>query len=132
MYRSLIRDLLYEADGIRWLSLASQLPDLAEAAPNEFLKAIEISLTKSDAPIKRLLTETDNSNLFGQCWHSGVLWALERLAWAPERLTRISLILARLSHIKIKGKLGELSPSELGRYLPVLVSEDCREYRSSA
>ena len=100
---TLVRDLLYEADGIRWLSLASQLPDLAEAAPNEFLKAIETSLTRPDAPVTRLLTETGNSVLFGRCWHSGLLWALERLAWAPERLTRVSLILAKLSHIKIKG-----------------------------
>jgi hypothetical protein len=100
---TLVRDLLYEADGIRWLSLASQLPDLAEAAPNEFLKAIEISLTKSGAPVKKLLTETDSSALFGRCWHSGLLWALERLAWAPQRLARVSLILARLSPIQIKG-----------------------------
>jgi hypothetical protein len=128
---ALMRDLLYEADGIRWLSLASQLPDLAEAAPNEFLKAIEISLTKSDAPIKRLLTETDNSALFGRCWHSGLLWALERLAWAPERLTRISLIPGEALPHQNQRQLGELSPSELGRYLPVLVSEDCREYRSA-
>lgn len=98
-----VRDLLHDADGTRWLSLASLLPDLAEAAPNEFLRAIESSLAKPDAPVTRLLMETSNSGIFGRCWHSGLLWALERLAWAPERLARVSLILARLSRIKIKG-----------------------------
>lgn len=100
---ALVHDLLHNADATRWLSLASLLPDLAEAAPSEFLKAVEESLAKPDVPVTRLLTETSNSGLLGRCWHSGLLWALERLAWLPERLARVSLILARLSPIKVKG-----------------------------
>lgn len=110
---ALVRDLLYDADGTRWLSLSSFLPDLAEAAPEAFMGAVEASLTKSDAPVTRLLTETSNSGILGRCWHSGLLWALERLAWAPERLARVSLILARLSHIKIKGNWGNSPKASL-------------------
>jgi hypothetical protein len=98
-----VRDLLQHADGLRWLSLAAFLPDLAEATPEVFLKCIEISLAATDAPVTRLLTETSSSGSMGRCWHAGLLWALERLAWAPQRLTRISLLLARLSHTEIKG-----------------------------
>jgi hypothetical protein len=103
---SFVRDLLHEADGVRWLSLASFLPDIAEAAPDMFLKCVEASLASPDAPVTQLLTETSGSGFMGRCWHAGMLWALERLAWAPERLTRVVLILARLGHTEIKGNWG--------------------------
>ena len=100
----LVRDLLDSADGERWLSLASYLPALAEAAPDAFLGAVEKSLRSADAAVTRLLTETAESGSFGgRCWHAGLLWALETLAWAPKRLARVALVLAQLSHIPIKG-----------------------------
>jgi hypothetical protein len=108
-----VRDLLYDADGIRWLSLASLLPALAEAAPNTFLKAVELSLAKPDAPVTRLLRETSGSGIMGRCWHAGLLWALETLAWAPERLTRVALVLARLHRIEIKGNWGNTPGASL-------------------
>jgi hypothetical protein len=98
-----VRDILYDADGISWLSLTSLLPAIAEAAPDTFLEAVELSLAKPDAPVTRLLSETSRSGITGRCWHAGLLWALETLAWAPERLTRVALALARLAHIEIKG-----------------------------
>ena len=108
----LIRDLLHDADDTRWLSLSSFLPNLAEAAPEAFMRAVEASLIKPAAPVMRLFTETSNA-IFGRCWHSGLLWALERLAWAPERLVRTSLILARLSKAKIKGNWANTPLSSL-------------------
>jgi len=99
----LVRDLLYDADEIRWLSLSSYLPDLAEAAPDIFLGTVERSLARPDVPVTRLLTETSDSPLFGRCWHAGLLWALEMLAWSPWFLPRVALILAKLAHIEIKG-----------------------------
>src|SRR5665213_2751365 len=101
-----VRNLLHDADGVRWLSLASELPALAEAAPSAFLNAIDDSLKLPDAPVTRLLKETSGSGFTGRCWHAGLLWALELLAWAPERLARVSLILAALSHVEIKGNWG--------------------------
>lgn len=110
----LIRDLLDAADGERWLSLASYLPALAEAAPDSFLGAIEKSLMTPDAPVTRLLTETAESGSFGsRCWHAGLLWALETLAWAPKRLARVALVLAQLSHIQIKGNWGNSPENSL-------------------
>lgn len=110
----LIRDLLDAADGERWLSLASYLPALAEAAPDSFMGAIEKSLMTPDAPVTRLLTETAESGSFGgRCWHAGLLWALETLAWAPKRLARVALVLAQLSHIQIKGNWGNSPKNSL-------------------
>ncbi|MCY4384289.1 MAG: hypothetical protein OXE44_14185 [Nitrospinae bacterium] len=100
---SLVRKLLSDADSTRWLSLSGVLPQLAEAAPSEFLTAIENSLSRPDAPVRTLIEETKDSALMGRCWYSGLLWALETLAWAPEWLTRISIILACLTETEVKG-----------------------------
>lgn len=103
----LIRELLHGADAQRWLSLSSALPALAEASPDVFLSAIEDSLNRSDEPILQLFKETENTDSFGgRCWHCGLLWALETLGWAPQRLTRVSLFLARLSDVEITGNWG--------------------------
>ena len=102
----LVGELLDGADGGRWLSLSSYLPNLAEAAPDRFLRAIQNSLRMADAPITRLFTETSDSILGGRCWHAGLLWALETLGWAPRRLAPVALILAQLSHVPMKGNWG--------------------------
>lgn len=110
---ALVRELLDDADATRWLSLSSLLPSLAEAAPESFLRAIELSLAKRDSPVTRLIAETSGSGLMGRCWHAGLLWALEILAWAPERLSRVTLILARLTHVEIKGNWGNTPKASL-------------------
>lgn len=102
----LIHELLDKADGQRWLSLASYLPTLAEAAPDEFLRVVQSSLRMPDAPVTRLISESSDSGFGGRCWHSGLLWALETLSWAPRRLAPAALILAQLSHIPMRGNWG--------------------------
>lgn len=99
----LVRDLLYDADKVRWLSLSPFLQPLAEAAPETFVFAVEHCLNKSDQPVTSLLLETSDSALFGRCWHATLLWALETLAWSPQFLTRVALILAQLAHVEIRG-----------------------------
>ena len=110
-----VRELLDDADEIRWLSLSSLLPSLAEAAPDAFLSAVERSLAKQETPVTRLITESTGSGLTGRCWHAGLLWALETLAWAPERLTRVALILARIVHVEMKGNWGNTPMASLLR-----------------
>lgn len=108
-----VHDLLGNADGERWLSLASYLPALAEASPESFLRAIEASLRAREAPVTRLITETSDSGMFGRCWHSGLLWALETLAWSPKNLARVAMILARLCHVHMKGNWGNKPSASL-------------------
>lgn len=109
----LVHELLDAANSERWLSLASYLPTLAEASPEPFLSALEKSLQLPDAPVTRLLTETSDGGFGGRCWHAGLLWALEILAWAPRRLARVALILAQLSHVQIKGNWGNTPNASL-------------------
>ena len=101
---NLVRDLLMDADGERWLSLTDVLCSLAEASPEVFLKSIETSLQSTEVAVTRPLTETSESTGFGmRCWHADLLHALEILAWNPRRLFRVSLILATLSSLRIQG-----------------------------
>jgi hypothetical protein len=99
----LVRTLLRGADRVRWLSLFYELPALAEASPHEFLSAVEEGIAHPDGGARAVLLETQGSGLVDRCWHAGMLWALETLAWHPNRLQRVSLILARLSDIRIEG-----------------------------
>src|SRR3546814_19246412 len=99
----LVRHLLFGADRTRWLSLASQRPALAEASPHEFLSAVEDGIAAPDGAARAVFHETSGTGFGSRCWHSGMLWALETLAWAPNRLRRVALILARPSDIQIAG-----------------------------
>jgi hypothetical protein len=85
-----------------WLSLAPWLPDLAEAAPDAFLVAVEDFLRDGDA-VRAMFEE--ESGLFPCSQHIHLLWALERLAWSKELLTRVTLILGNLAAVDPGGHL---------------------------
>lgn len=87
-----------------WASLSDLLGDLAEADPDAFLSALEIGIEDADAPISRLFTDKDDA-LFGSSPHTGLLWALERVAWAPDYLSRVVQVLADLATQDPGGKL---------------------------
>ena len=76
------------------------LPDYAEAAPDEFLTLLEEDLKGAD-PVVFGLLQPANSGIFSRCPRTGLLWALETLAWNPLHLARVSRILARLSRTEI-------------------------------
>jgi len=86
-----------------WLSVSSWLPDLAEASPGVFLEASE-NLVKDEVVIGKIFEE--GNAIFPSSEHTHLLWALERLAWSTEYLTRVTLILGKLSSLDPGGKLG--------------------------
>ena len=95
-----VHRLLNKANWERWASLDSIMPLLAEAAPDEFLDAVEsvlVDLTK--APFHKIFAEEGGGGLGGWNYMSGLLWALETLAWSPEFLSRVSVILADIASI---------------------------------
>lgn len=93
----------------RWISIAAWLPDLAEAAPDAFLDALEY-LVNDPAAVKVLFTE---GGIFGSSPHTLVLWALERLAWSPGHFGRVVLALARLTAVDPGGDLANRPGSSL-------------------
>lgn len=97
----LIRKLLTPLTLDKLLSHNRDLPRYAEAAPDEFLKIIEDDIRCEGPVVFGLLKPVDN-NLFGVSpSRTGLLWGLESLAWKPQNLSRVALILARLSLLKI-------------------------------
>ncbi len=77
------------------------LPTYAEAAPEEFLTIIERDL-RSPGPVILGLLRPVEPGAFGNFpSRTGLLWALEGLAWSPETLPRVVLILAELAEVEI-------------------------------
>ena len=79
-----VREILSDADWIRSSSLNDSLPALAEAAPDEFLRAVEKILDEGNG--------ITNSNCL-----TGLLWALEALAWDKQYLVRACVMLGGLA-----------------------------------
>jgi len=90
-----VREILNNVDWVLWASLNDVLPLLAEAAPKEFLDAVEEALGKTPCPFDELFAQ-ESSGTFGATYISGLLWALETLAWDPEHLIRVVCILGGL------------------------------------
>ena len=79
----------------RWASIGHLLSLIAEAAPAAVLSAIEDDLRSADPELPKLFAE-EGGDIGGRAEHTGLLWALERLSWAPEHLSRAALALAKL------------------------------------
>lgn len=80
-----------------WASLGDVLPKLAEAAPDVFLRGVE-QLLGNESAVGALLADQKGGAL-GSCVHSGLLWALETLAWSTEHLARAAGALAALARM---------------------------------
>ena len=91
-----VREILMNADWELWGSLNDLLPLLAEAAPTEFLNAIEHALQQSSSSFD-LLFPRENSGITGRNYITGLLWALETLAWEEDFLVRVCVILGELT-----------------------------------
>lgn len=91
-----IREIFSEADWTLWASLNTLLPALAEAAPTEFLNAVDAALRLNPCPFDELFAQ-EGGGLTGGTYIAGLLWALEGLAWEDEYLIRVCDLLAELA-----------------------------------
>ena len=95
-----VRGLLENATWDRWTSLDRLLPLLAESSPDEFLDAIESGLENlNDTPFHQVFAQESSGGVGGSNYISGLLWALETLAWHPDFLTRVIVVLGDLASI---------------------------------
>jgi addiction module HigA family antidote len=99
---ALIRSLLTPLSPEKLLSQNDDLPRYAEAAPDEFLNIIEEDLRTTEPQLYALMKPAASGIFWGGCPRTGLLWALEILAWKPERLLRVSEIFAQLAEHKIE------------------------------
>jgi hypothetical protein len=93
---SVVREVLQPGEWQRWGSLDQHLPMIAEASPTTFLDMVENAMMADPSPFDQLFREEGSGVTGGNCM-TGLLWALETLAWSEEILTRVVLILGDLA-----------------------------------
>lgn len=97
---ALVTRLLRAVETRKWLSRQSDLPLLAEASPRAFLEAVELDLRSNDPQLLAMLRPVA-AGAFDSPDRTGLLWALETIAWNEAYLFRVARILARLSEVRI-------------------------------
>ncbi len=114
-----LRRILAEDKGWEiWATLSSDLATLAEAHPETVLEAIERRLSTTPGSFEDLFHQ-EGDPLFGGAQHTGLLWALERLAWAPEYFPKVAMILARLARTDPGGRIANRPAESLkAMFLP--------------
>jgi len=91
-----VREIFENADWVLWGSLNNLLPLFSEAAPNEFLNIVETALQQTPCPFDELFSQ-ERTGVTGRNYLTGLLWALETLAWDEQFLVRVSVILGELA-----------------------------------
>ena len=94
----LVRRLLHPMDEDRLLSQSPNLPLYAEAAPEEFLDIMEKDLPEGNT-LSGLMTPPAVP-LFGGRSRVDLLYGLEILAWQPDLLPRVVILLAQLAKVE--------------------------------
>ena len=113
-----------------WATLSGSLRELAEAAPEALLDAVERDVDAEPSPFEDLFAQEGDA-LFGGTPHAGLLWALELLAWSPDHFARVVKCLARLAEIDPGGQVANRPAASLvSLFLPrIRFSEVSDEHR---
>lgn len=91
-----VRQALADNDWKLWASLNDLLPTLAEAAPDEFMDAVERAVTAAPGPFDELFAQEGNG-VGGANYMTGLLWALETVAWDEQHIVRAAVLLGSLA-----------------------------------
>lgn len=100
----IIRDLLSNARGEVWVAINRELPLIAEASPQSFLQHVSISLSHQSPEIMDMFEEKPGFD-DPVASHTGLLWALEELAWMPSYFRNACLLLYKLATLDPGGSL---------------------------
>jgi hypothetical protein len=96
--RLAVRGILKDSDWKLWASVNRYLPMLAEASPEEFLDAVESACAQKPSPFGEVFAQ-ERGGITGENHLTGLLAALETLAWHPDYLTRVIVLLGELTSI---------------------------------
>ncbi len=119
-----VRSILADADWQRWASLNDLLPLLAEAAPGEFLDAVEKALNSEPCPFNEVFAQ-EGDGFMGRTYMSGVLWALETLAWSEDHLSRVGICLGELAARDPGGRWANRPANSLAKILLPWFPQTC-------
>lgn len=109
----IVRELLEPVSTRKLEANKCDLPFYAEAAPAKFLEIIERDLRAKKSEVIGLLRPV-STGLFGSCPRTGLLWALEGLAWNPCTFSRAVNILGQLAEVEINDNWGNTPSRSLG------------------
>lgn len=121
-----VKQLLGDADSGRWASLNDVLPLLAEASPDTFLASVGGASEKPDEPFSGIFAEEDGG-IMGRNYATGLLWALETLAWSSDYLVRVCVILANLAAVDPGGNFSNRPADSLRAILLPWIPRTCAE-----
>ena len=101
---ALVREVMAAANNEEstklWASLSYLLPLLAEAAPDRFLDGVRSGLQGETPLLAGLFTDREDGGIFSRApAHTGLLWALETVAWTAEHFSGAVDALARLAEL---------------------------------
>lgn len=119
-----VREVLSGADWVLWASLNNLLPLLAEAAPNEFLKSVEQALKSDPCPFDMVFAQ-EGDGITGGNYTSGLLWAMETLAWDAAYLSRVVVLLGELAARDPGGKWANRPANSLTTILLPWMPQTC-------
>jgi len=102
-----------DLSGHLWASLTDEMPLLAEAVPDVFLEAIQQGLEGERPLLGAMFADHEGDALTVSSPHTGLLWALEGLAWAPEFFSLAVEQLARLAELDPGGRLSNRPAASL-------------------
>lgn len=121
---TIVKEILFDADGLLWASLDRLLPLLAEASPDGFLESIENALQNPNDPFNTVFAQED-APITGGTYISGLLWGLETLAWSPSYLSQVILILGRLADKDPGGRWSNRPSESLKTILMPWIPQTC-------
>lgn len=105
LVRKLLDGANNDSSGRAWSSISDLLPLLAEAGPEAFVAAISAG-TKGDSPVlSGVFTDQEHGLFSSSSPHTGLLWALEGLAWSQEHFGAAVDLLACLDEMDPGGRL---------------------------
>ena len=100
----IVGGLLSNARGAMWVSINRELPLIAEASPRVFLNSVSRSLSLPNPEVMDMFKEKPGI-LVPESSHTGLLWALEELAWMPSYFKTACLLLHKLATLDPGGSL---------------------------
>ena len=95
-----------------WATLSPHLATLAEAAPEAVLDAVEASFADETNPLADLFSQ-EGDGLFVGAPHTGMLLALERLAWSEDHFAGVATNLAQLAELDPGGRVSDRPAASL-------------------